>query len=526
MGFETIRYALSQLRAIQRLNIAGNTRIATDVSLFDEAALNRWELQELDLSGIAVCFFQTFACQNTNTFQLNDTTVEVLADYLQTAKSQKLETMRLNKCGLTGRQIARLFRAMGQGRKMTLHINANRLDEGIEDLCGAIACGHGPWSLFMQMVEFSYEASYVKLWKAFTVNKTIECLSLAGSATPDAVTAAACQTVSEFFSNNTTIRFLDISGYDAKLDEGRLGKEFSKALSGMQYNTKIEHLRVRSQMLNYNIGDLAEAISGNKTLHTLDCEDNDFNISNLRHLVKNLTGNLTIRYFSAFSVQELARSVQKSVGPAGAITPPRRNSMISRFRHDKTQKGSSDGVLAQHLKNEWDAAVAELDLILERNQRFYQEARQSEAADGLSSSEHEAEGTFSNSFGGLASREYESRHRKNSHSARTPSQKPSGGTGSSMPDLQVFQGATVVRSISVSSSEAALSPTSPASFCSSPREVGSPTERLFPEGTHGDEGEPRHAFEGVHGDDDGELQMMIRRHFDAVGRIEEEDDGN
>lgn len=53
--FEIIRFALSQLRAVKSLNIAGNTRLTTEASLFDEAALNSWNLQQLDLSGISVC---------------------------------------------------------------------------------------------------------------------------------------------------------------------------------------------------------------------------------------------------------------------------------------------------------------------------------------------------------------------------------------------------------------------------------------------------------------------------------------
>lgn len=54
VGFEVARNTLSQLWAIKRLNMAGNTRLHSDASLFDEAAINTWSLQELDLSGIAV----------------------------------------------------------------------------------------------------------------------------------------------------------------------------------------------------------------------------------------------------------------------------------------------------------------------------------------------------------------------------------------------------------------------------------------------------------------------------------------
>ena len=52
--FELIQHSLSQLRAITKLNIAGNTRIDSDMSLFDEDAIHSWALEDLDISGIGV----------------------------------------------------------------------------------------------------------------------------------------------------------------------------------------------------------------------------------------------------------------------------------------------------------------------------------------------------------------------------------------------------------------------------------------------------------------------------------------
>lgn len=283
--------------------------------------------------------------------------------------SQGLQVMRLNNCGLTGSQVAQLFFSMGKARHMTVHINANRLDDGIGSLCDALASGYGPWSLFMQMIEFSYEESFVKLMRALTINKTIECLSLAGCATPDAVSSVACQAASDLFAKNETIRFLDISGYDSKLDEGRLGREFSRSLSGMKYNKRIEHLRVRSQMLNINIGDLAEAISGNQTLHTLDCEGNDFNLSNFWHLVKRIEGNTTIRHFSAFSESELSRTIQKSADVDVPVVAPRRSSGIfNKLKHEKAPV-IVEKPLVQRLSDEWDAAINALNQVLREIKR-------------------------------------------------------------------------------------------------------------------------------------------------------------
>lgn len=52
---DLVRNTLKRLRRITQLNIAGNTRITSDESLFDEAVMGGWALRDVDLSGIAVC---------------------------------------------------------------------------------------------------------------------------------------------------------------------------------------------------------------------------------------------------------------------------------------------------------------------------------------------------------------------------------------------------------------------------------------------------------------------------------------
>lgn len=52
--FETIQSSLSGMKRLSKLNIAGNTRFLSEESLFNEATMHDWELQELDLSGMMV----------------------------------------------------------------------------------------------------------------------------------------------------------------------------------------------------------------------------------------------------------------------------------------------------------------------------------------------------------------------------------------------------------------------------------------------------------------------------------------
>ncbi|KAF7558668.1 hypothetical protein G7046_g5497 [Stylonectria norvegica] len=525
--FDVIRDSLSQLRALKKLNIAGNTRLNSDESLFDEVAINSWALEELDVS----------------TITLNDATVDVLANYLSTVNSRHLKVLRLNHCELTGRQLARLFREMGQGRQMTVHINANRLDDGIEDLCQAISCGYGPWSLFVQMIEFALESNYIKLLRALTVNKTIECLSLAGSSTPDSASDTACQAVSEFFSKNNTIRFLDISGFDAKLDEGRLGRGFSKALSGLRTNTRIEHLRVRSQMLNVNIGDLAEAISGNKALHTLDCEGNEFNLSNFRHLVRHLEDNTSIRHFSAFSDRDLAQTIQKSVNSAvSAATPVRRQSVISRFRPEKQQSVSSRP-LVQQLKDGWEEAVQKLQHLLERNQQIFLKEEEAQRASSPPALYRNTDGeeVFCKAFGGLALRTFEHQKARSNSTSNTPQQRYSSiSLATSTTRLQGTipeAGSRVRRSYSMVSSDDASSPAtdspSTGSAAPSPPELESPIDKEYSLGNQQHAADIRTEQEPADHDynyadgQDGDFGLEIRMHrrfwSSQANAIEEED---
>ena len=421
-----------------------------------------------------------------------------------------------------------------------MHLGASRLDDGIDDLCGAIACGFGPWSLFLPMVEFVHEESYVKLWRALTVGKTIECLSLAGSATPDAVSDTACQAVSEFFVKNETVRFLDISGYDAKLDEGRLGPEFSKALIGIRSNKRLEHLRVRSQMLNLNIGDLAEAIAGNKTLHTLDCESNDFNLSNFRHLIRHLEENMTIRYFSAFSERDLHQTVRKSVDSAGSAPPSRRASVISLFKHDWHEKAQSntEAPLVLQLKDEWDSSVSALQRILMRNQGLleFSEHTDENLASEMWSKDWDGDRAFSSAFGGLALRDYESRRAKGSHGSNSPVRQDSlKADVLDTPEVDKDPGIKFnTQPFSEASSEAALSGgsdnVSTDSGAPTPPELDSPTKKEFSIGssssaelTYDHPNEGHYSYADMGPEDQG-LRMKSHRRFqsDPASRIDEE----
>ncbi|KAF6843269.1 leucine rich repeat protein [Colletotrichum musicola] len=353
-----VKNNLSHLVSIRKLSIAGNCLSQFMNPIFYEETIMGWCLEELDLSNI----------------NLNDATLEILADYLATPEAAYLRRLDLNNCGMSGAQIAHLFRSMGQGREIVCSINGNYIETGIQDLASAIAYNFGPTSLFMDMIEFRDEANYIRIIKALALNRTLRLLSLVGTSTPGQVSDDACLAVSDFFANNQSIQYLDFSGYSAKLDEGQLGLGFSRSLSGLGSNKTLLHLRIRNQKLNMNIGDLAEAIHMNQTLRTLDVQENSFNLSNLSHMVRSLEQNTSIQEFCPFSKSELGQAIKSSLTnlnmPTGqsAVRNRRASKVLSKatFENFAAEMDRNNGLML-NLKEEWTSKTAQIDRILERN---------------------------------------------------------------------------------------------------------------------------------------------------------------
>ncbi|KAH6664331.1 hypothetical protein F5X68DRAFT_161001 [Plectosphaerella plurivora] len=350
-----IRNGLAHFTRLRKLNIAGNCLSQfTDFVFWDETIMS-WQLEELDLSDI----------------KLSEETVNVLATYLAMPESDYMRRVDLNNCGLTGSMAAVLFRSMGQGREIVCSISGNYLEVEGDDLTSAIACNYGPKALFADMVEYREEENYIKLIQALAVNNTIDLLSLVGTATPGQVSEDACAAVSEFFATNRSVQYLDYSGFSAKLDEGQLGLGFSQSLAGLSQNTTLRHLRIRNQKLNINIGDLASAIAANRTLQTLDVQENGFNLSNLTHMVRSLEKNVSIREFCPFSDAELNKTIRNSMQkvilhPSEPEHRRRRSSKSASKAADALAEDASKA-LVHELRSQWTVKMEESEKILERN---------------------------------------------------------------------------------------------------------------------------------------------------------------
>ncbi|KAL2753339.1 hypothetical protein ACRALDRAFT_1065349 [Sodiomyces alcalophilus JCM 7366] len=354
IDYSVVRNSLVHFTSLRSLKIAGNCLSQYSDFLFYYETVAKWPLEELDLSGV----------------RLSEETISALANYLSSPASQNLRSLHLNNCGISGSDAAVLFRSMGQNRELVCSVSNNYLETGGGDLTSAIACNFGPKVFFMDMIEYQDEANFIKMIRALAVNNTISMLSLVGTATPGEVSEEACAAVSDLFATNTTIRCLDFSGYSAKLDEGQLGIGFSRALAGLAQNRSLQHLRIRNQKLNGNIGDLASAISKNATLRTLDVQDNGFNLSNLRHMARSLEQNTSIHEFLPLSDHEVGlaiKSTMDGVEVSNVKAGPRRR-LSSKPAADPTGLADDESMmLLQELREAWAVKLDQIERILERN---------------------------------------------------------------------------------------------------------------------------------------------------------------
>lgn len=252
--------------------------------------------------------------------------------------------LSLNNCGINGREAARLIRALGSHTNAHLYINGNPLEDGIDDFCRAISQTPGPAGLHMDMLEFRHETNFVAVMKALAVNSNISVLSMAGTAPiPSAdgpCGSEVCDALDEFFQRNKSVKYLDLSGYSGKLDEGQLGRGFARSLRGLVSNNTLTHLRIRNQNLHDDVGTLGSVIRQNSTLRIIDCQDNSWNLTSIQFLVKSLKLNKTIVQFP-FPQKEYERVWSRVVADI------RRQSVVSKaaiatqqekLLHDTLQK--------------------------------------------------------------------------------------------------------------------------------------------------------------------------------------------
>ncbi|KAF2995142.1 hypothetical protein E8E14_003339 [Neopestalotiopsis sp. 37M] len=305
-----------------------------------------WRLEEVNLSG----------------WKINFDTVSGLLRYLELEESDCLRQLKLNNCGISGEVATAILCRIGSHRDMHLHLNSNPLETGSVDWIELIHGDETPRKLSLDMIEFKHEANFDKLLKALAKNTSLEYLSLIGTGPPGRASPQTSNLLSTFLEENSTLQYLDFSGYSGKLEDAHLGWGLSGALGGLKNNETLRQLRVRNHDIGSaeDITELCRVIALNKGLAMLDMQNNNFDHHQLAKLVHALDLNQQI---ISFPISEADR---------GSALEKERQVFIKNLKKPykgslgKTDTARLEGIL-DWLREHWSSETQKAEAILHRN---------------------------------------------------------------------------------------------------------------------------------------------------------------
>ncbi|KAI1990264.1 hypothetical protein LOZ53_003261 [Ophidiomyces ophidiicola] len=316
LSVELFQQQIGYFAHIRKINLSHISRNTGPEPLIAPETLLNWELEELSLSHTVV----------------NEKTVDSIAAYLASKKSNKLRELRLDQCGLTGRDVATFLYFMvddsGKPRNIHLHVSENRLHVDYSLLFGSIAQGKTPTHLTMRMMDFQKEDHFRQLIEALRKNKSLKYVDISKASLPYDAGPETCKALQVMFEENTTIEELDISGEYAHLDVARFGIGLNLALTGLKKNTTLKVLKIEHQKLGLQgANTLASVLEENDSLLEVHCDNNELNLQSFTVLVNGLRNNNTLLHLPCMTrdrehAMEKVRREIKSVNTA----PKRRNS--------------------------------------------------------------------------------------------------------------------------------------------------------------------------------------------------------
>ncbi|KAJ5092320.1 hypothetical protein NUU61_007190 [Penicillium alfredii] len=377
---------------IRRINLSRIARTSGTEPLITAEMLFNWRLEELALSRTAV----------------NRETVDAIATYLASDRSQNLRVLRLDQCGLTGEDVAMFMHSMSIGpdtpRGLHLHVNENRLDDGCSFIFKAIAKNHAPSHLSMRMIDFKKEEHFRELVEALRKNRTLRYLDISKASLPYDAGPETCRSLQLMFEDNETLEALDISGENAHLDVARFGIGLNLALTGLKLNKSLKVLRIEHQKLGLQgANTLASVLEENDSLREVHCENNDINLQSLTVLVNGLQSNRTLLSLSCMdrdriqSLDKVRREVDNVKAETGNAQTSTANS-IRRSLHVAMNVGHNTvghrlskappantassleaspftahnvELVLQSLNQKWDMEVSRLQRYLLRNYNLF-----------------------------------------------------------------------------------------------------------------------------------------------------------
>ncbi|KAI5302487.1 hypothetical protein KEM56_000656, partial [Ascosphaera pollenicola] len=279
------QHSLSNLKYIRKLILS---RIPYDQDkrpFFNKEILCNWRLEELVL----------------NDTRLDQSLIGTLRDYLADPSSNTLRQLHLDRCGLTEQDFASFTPYMighsGNPRNLHLSLSGNYLHQDGSCLFEAIRCNHTPSHLTIQSMAFEEEKHFRELIEALRQNQSLEYLDISNLSLPHDVGLETSTALRRMFAENTTLKYLDISGDSAHMDSTRFGIGFNDALMGLTQNKALEVLKIERQKLEtQGANSLASVLLENKCLREIHCEDNHLNVDALRVLANALAENYNLLY--------------------------------------------------------------------------------------------------------------------------------------------------------------------------------------------------------------------------------------
>ncbi|KAL4782265.1 hypothetical protein BJX76DRAFT_292908 [Aspergillus varians] len=295
---DMLQQYLGYFGQIKRLDLSRISRTSGPEPLIPAQNFFNWRLEELSLSQTPV----------------NRETVDAIATYLASDRSECLRVIRLDQCGLTGQDVAIFMHSLAavqHGRDIHLYVNDNRLDLGCSYLCDAIAQDKTPSHLSMRMIDFKKEHQFQNLAEALRTNRTLKHLDISKASLPYDAGPETCKSLQLMFEENDTLEDLDISGDSAHLDVARFGIGLNLALTGLKKNNSLKVLRIEHQKLGLQgATTLASVLESNTSLQEVYCENNDINLQSFTVLVNGLQKNQSLLSLSCMD-RDRARSLDK-----------------------------------------------------------------------------------------------------------------------------------------------------------------------------------------------------------------------
>jgi hypothetical protein len=300
--------------------------------------------------------------------------------------SNSLRVLEMEQCNLSGSHVAVLMRSMtrvaGEPRNLQLHVSANRLEKGIDEIVKAIEENCTPSAMIVRMIEFKKEDRFRRLLEALRTNTTIRSLDISKASLPYDAGPETCDALRRVFADNITLQDLDISGEQAHLEVTRFGIGLNQALTGLKNNTALKSLRIEYQNLGLEgANTLSSVIEENKTLTHIHCEHNDINLQGFTILVNALTNNFAILELpfmqddqneSMKRMNESMRDTKRNVDTEVKKGSVRRT--LTAFGVSKPPKQEMTpqdlDTVVRVLEDKWATEIGRLAMFLSRNSRI------------------------------------------------------------------------------------------------------------------------------------------------------------